>query len=104
MAISNALSDGRDSDSDGSSLTAFGNVNASAQNLNELVLLSVTVNNRDEREYTGLIISLLGTGGYSYSEIVDVPSEVPVPAALPLMASALGLFGLSRRKNNVAAV
>ena len=26
-------------------------------------------------------------------------SEVPVPAALPLMATALGLFGLSRRRN-----
>ena len=31
--------------------------------------------------------------------IINTPSEVPVPAALPLMASALGLFGLSRRKN-----
>ena len=35
---------------------------------------------------------------------VSSVSEVPVPAALPLMASALGLFGLSRRKNKVAAV
>ena len=31
--------------------------------------------------------------------IINTPSQVPVPAALPLMASALGLFGLSRRKN-----
>ena len=29
---------------------------------------------------------------------------VPVPAALPLMASALGLFGLLRRKNKVASI
>ena len=27
------------------------------------------------------------------------PSPVPVPAALPLMASALGAFGISRRLN-----
>ena len=31
--------------------------------------------------------------------IINTPSQVPVPAALPLMASALGLFGLSRCKN-----
>lgn len=30
---------------------------------------------------------------------VDPPSGVPVPAALPLMASVLGIFGLSRRRN-----
>ena len=27
-------------------------------------------------------------------------SEVPVPAALPLMASALGLFGLAKRRKS----
>lgn len=31
-------------------------------------------------------------------------STVPVPAALPLMASALGLFGISRRKNKADLV
>ena len=31
------------------------------------------------------------------------PSAVPVPAALPLMASALGIFGLARRRNKSKA-
>ena len=31
-------------------------------------------------------------------------SAVPVPAALPLMATALGIFGLARRRNKVEAV
>ena len=30
------------------------------------------------------------------------PSQVPVPAALVLMAAALGVFGISRRKRNKA--
>ena len=35
--------------------------------------------------------------------VVGVVNHVPVPAALPLMASALGMFGLSRRKSKKAA-
>lgn len=31
--------------------------------------------------------------------IISTPSAVPVPAALPLMASALGLFGFASRRN-----
>ena len=36
--------------------------------------------------------------------VVGVVNNVPVPAALPLMASALGMFGLSRRKSKAKAV
>ena len=39
------------------------------------------------------------TGGIAFEIDNAGYSTVPVPAALPLMASALGLFGLSRRKN-----
>ena len=36
---------------------------------------------------------------YTINDVVN-PSQVPVPAALPLMGSALGLFGFSRRKRH----
>ena len=36
---------------------------------------------------------------YTVNDLVN-PSQVPVPAALPLMGSALGLFGISRRRRN----
>ena len=36
--------------------------------------------------------------------VVGVVNHVPVPAALPLMASALGMFGLSRRKSKAKVV
>ena len=38
-----------------------------------------------------------------YDDYVVGVNAVPVPAALPLMASALGLFGVSRRKSKKAA-
>ena len=43
--------------------------------------------------------TLLGTFNGTINGLTSAPSAVPVPAALPLMASALGLFGLSRRHN-----
>ena len=42
----------------------------------------------------------LDTAGGSWSLRQEQVSAVPVPAALPLMASALGLFGFARRKFN----
>ncbi|HEY0563331.1 MAG TPA: DUF4394 domain-containing protein [Methylophilus sp.] len=41
---------------------------------------------------------LLGSFNGTLNGLAAAPSAVPVPAALPLMASALGLFGVSRRK------
>ncbi|PPD56073.1 MAG: hypothetical protein CTY10_06135, partial [Methylotenera sp.] len=35
---------------------------------------------------------------------VSAVSAVPVPAALPLLATAFGAFGIARRRNKVKAV
>lgn len=72
--------------SDGSSDNTF----------SQLSTLSVFLDNKDTSELLGLVISNASTTGTVFAA---TPSAVPVPAALPLMASALGLFGLSRRKN-----
>ena len=35
------------------------------------------------------------------AEVINPPSEVPLPAALPLMAAGLGLFGLMSRRRGI---
>ena len=44
-----------------------------------------------------------GINGANSESFVNNPSAVPVPAALPLMASALGAFGIARRRNKAKA-
>ena len=43
-----------------------------------------------------------GIGEVAFSVNQDNPSAVPVPAALPLMASGLAAFGLGRRRNKLS--
>lgn len=68
-------------------------------NLNELTLLSLTLDNIGEQKLAGVISSSIGVDGTSYTGFVDPNlSAIPVPAALPLMASAVGLFGLGAKR------
>lgn len=71
-----------------------------AVNLNDGIsnslLLGIDIN-------TGLGTDL-GRFDYAIYGLSAAPSAIPVPAALPLMASVLGLFGLSRRNKAKKAV
>lgn len=51
---------------------------------------------------TGLTFESTGAVNMTQTAIVANPSAVPVPAALPLMASALGLFGFGAMKRKAS--
>ena len=54
--------------------------------------------------FGGFLLLLNDSGnGDDFDDHAVHVSAVPVPAALPLMASALGMFGLSRRKSKAKA-
>ena len=63
--------------------------------------LSVFIDNFDLVSSKGNFEANIVASGSSYD--TKPPSSVPVPAALPLMASALGIFGLARRRNKSKA-
>lgn len=83
-----------------------------ANNHNYVQLITVNSNNNDFYTTDVSIFSQISLYGsqrlYGYGNNLgnygtwtlhqDEVSSVPVPAALPLMASALGLFGLTRRR------
>ena len=56
-----------------------------------------------------ILVKGIHSGASSYNgnisltaaEIINPPSEVPLPAALPLMAVGLGLFGLMSRRRSI---
>ncbi len=52
-----------------------------------------------------LLVGVTGQTGNQGNDqyIINTVSAVPVPAALPLMAAALGAFGIARRRNSAKA-
>ena len=87
-----------------STLIALGDVISPYPNL---TLGFLTADDLSGNYYILVEGSHLGASSYNGNisltdaEIVNPPSEVPVPAALPLMAAGLGLFGLMSRRKNI---
>lgn len=69
--------------------------------LSEYKSLSLFIDNVLSQESNGYLYNSSYATGATY--VNSDPSAVPVPAALPLMASALGAFGIARRRNKSKA-
>ena len=67
--------------------------------VSELKSLNVYIDNILPQESNGFLTNYANVYGYTKAATL----EVPVPAALPLMASALGVFGIARRRNKAKA-
>lgn len=76
-------------------------INPSDYNFAILNIMSVILDNNYHSELFGFVYSGGSTGT---SLTAPPPSTVPVPAALPLMASALGLFGLGAKRRKALKV
>lgn len=70
------------------------------QTLSELMTLSILISNTNSNNLSGFLLSGATNSGYSDYDYIAPPSPVPTPAAFPLIASALSLFGFGamRRK------
>ena len=98
LSISPSILDTTGSISDFGDAYVSNFTNGPDASLNILSTLSVFFNNRLEKEFSGYLSSSVYMSGGSF-----IPATVPVPAALPLMASALGAFGIARRRNKSKA-
>ena len=70
--------------------------------MSSTTLMSLILSNTNKDSINGRVYSAISSSGSSNDVIKNI-STVPVPAALPLMASALGIFGLARRRNKSKA-
>ena len=90
--------------------TGTGGLTASNTNVNNQRIAYITNDGSYIDANTGNPFAFLigfndgGSPDGDYDDYVVGVSAVPVPAALPLMASALGAFGIARRRNKAKAV